>query len=138
MRKFVFFAFILIAMQAAQADEQKLSQAYEQQLIERVKSVFSPQAAVEAPERPICATPIFLEVKANWDRLSARTRKILQQASERPTYNFTEYSYDTPEGHFKIHYVRDGDSAVYQPNVDNDFDGHPDWVNTCGEVLEHV
>ncbi len=138
MRKFVFFAFILIAMQAAQADEQKLSQAYEQQLIERVKSVFSPQAAVKALERPICATPIFLEVKANWDRLSAKTKKILESYTERPTYNFTEYTYDTPEGHFKIHYVRDGDSAVYQPNVDNDFDGHPDWVNTCGEVLEHV
>ncbi|MGB2981189.1 MAG: hypothetical protein WBC77_08080, partial [Candidatus Zixiibacteriota bacterium] len=113
MRKFVFFAFILIAIQAAQADEQKLSQAYEQQLIERVKSVFSPQAAVEAPERPICATPIFLEVKANWDRLSAKTKKILESYTERPTYNFTEYTYDTPEGHFKIHYVRDGDSAVH-------------------------
>lgn len=138
MRKFVFFAFILIAMQAAQAEEQKLSQAYEQQLIERVKSVFSPQAAVEAPERPICATPIFLEVKANWDRLSARTRKALQLAGERPSYNFTEYTYDTPEGHFKIHYVRDGDSAVYEPDKDDNVNGHPDWVDGVAAVLEHV
>ncbi|MGB7063170.1 MAG: MXAN_6640 family putative metalloprotease [Candidatus Zixiibacteriota bacterium] len=138
MRKFVFFAFILIAMQAAQADEQKLSQAYEQQLIERVKSVFSPQAAVEAPERPICATPIFLEVKANWDRLSAKTKKILESYTERPTYNFTEYTYDTPEGHFKIHYVRDGDSAVYEPDKDDNVNGHPDWVDGVGAVLEDV
>lgn len=138
MRKFVFFAFILIVIQAAQADEQKLSQAYEQQLIERVKSVFSPQAAVEAPERPICATPIFLEVKANWDRLSAKTKKILESYTERPTYNFTEYTYDTPEGHFKIHYVRDGDSAVYEPDKDNNVNGHPDWVDGVAAVLEHV
>jgi len=138
MRKFVFVAFVLIAMQAAQADEQKLSQAYEQQLIERVKSVSSSQAAVEAAERPICATPIFLEVKANWDRLSAKTKKILESYTERPTYNFTEYTYDTPEGHFKIHYVRDGDNAVYEPDKDDNVNGHPDWVDGVAAVLEHV
>ena len=138
MRKFMCLAFILLIFQAAQADEQKLSQAYEQQLIERVGSVFSPQAGVEAVERPVCATPIFLEVKANWERLSARAKQALQQQVERPTYSFDEYTYDTPEGHFKIHYVRDGDSAVHNPDVDQNVNGHPDWVDTVGMVLEHV
>lgn len=138
MRKFMCLAFILLAFQAAQADQQKLSQAYEEQLIERVKSVFSSQAAVDEPQRPVCATPIFLEIKANWERLSARAKEALQLQVERPTYNFTEYTYDTPEGHFKIHYVRDGDSAVHNPDVDQNVNGHPDWVDTVGMVLEHV
>jgi hypothetical protein len=138
MRKFVFLVFILVVFQTAGAEEQKLSQAYEQELIERVKGVFSFQAGAEAAERPICATPIFLEVKANWERLSARTRKMLQQDVERPTYSYTEYTYDTPDGHFKIHYVRDGDNAVYNPHVDQNVNGHPDWVDTVAMVLEHV
>lgn len=138
MKRIFFLVFFLFIFQTAQAEEQKLSQAYELQLIERVKSVFSSEAAVEEVKRPICATPIFLEVKANWDRLSAKTRKILKSYVERPSYNFTEYVYDTPQGHFKIHYVREGDSAVYNPDADYNANGHPDWVDTVGMVLEHV
>ncbi len=138
MKKILTFVFVFLAFQSAQADKQKLSQAYEAQLIERVKSVFSSKGAEEEVKRPICATPIFLEVKANWDRLSMRTRKILQADIERPTFDFTEYTYDTPEGHFKIHYVREGENAVYNPDADYNANGHPDWVDTTGMVLEHA
>ncbi len=138
MKRMFFLAFLIFIFQNAQAEEQKLSEAYEQQLVERVKSVFSSEAPKEEVERPVCATPIFLEVKANWDRLSARTRKILKSYVERPSYNFTEYVYDTPEGHFKIHYVREGDNAVFNPDGDLNVNGHPDWVDTVGMVLEHV
>ncbi len=138
MKKFLLFAFIFFAFQITQAEDQKMSQAYEEELIQRVKSVFSSQAAVEAPERPICATPIFLEVRANWDKLSARAKGILQSQIERPSYSFTEYTYDTPQDHFKIHYVREGNNAVYNPDADYNVNGQPDWVDTVATVLEHV
>ncbi len=138
MKRVFFLAFFLFIFQNAQADEQKLSQAYEQQLIERVRGVFSSEAAKEEIKRPICATPIFLEVKANWERLSAETRKILQSYTLRPTFEFPEYTYDTPQGHFKVHYVREGNNAVFNPDIDKNFNGHPDWVDTVGMVLEHV
>jgi hypothetical protein len=138
MKKILPFVIVFFIIPDVQAEEQKLSQAYEDQLIERVRSVFSVEAEKVEIERPICATPIFLEVKANWDRLSARTRMLLQQDVQRPTFGFPEFTYDTPEGHFKIHYVRQGDSAVYNPDADYNVNGHPDWVDTVGMVLEHV
>ncbi|NIM98531.1 MAG: hypothetical protein GTO24_10765 [candidate division Zixibacteria bacterium] len=138
MKKILPFVIVFFIIPNVQAEEQKQSQAYEEQLIERVRSVFSLEAEKVEIERPICATPIFLEVKANWDRLSATTRKLLQQDVQRPTFGFPEYTYDTPEGHFKIHYVRQGDSAVYNPDADYNVNGHPDWVDTVGMVLEYV
>jgi hypothetical protein len=139
MKRIFFLTFLIFLFQNVQAEEQKLSEAYEQQLIERVRGVYSGGGTKEKLERPICATPIFLEVRANWDRLSAETRKILQSYTTRPTFSFPEYTYDTPQGHFKIHYTRQGDSAVFHPDEDkNPNNGQPDWVDACAEVLEHV
>lgn len=138
MKRIFFLIFLMVLFQNVQAEEQKLSEAYEQQLIERVRGVFAGGAIKEKLEHPICGTPIFLEVKANWDKLSARAKAILEFYTKRVTYGFQEYTYDTPQGHFKIHYVRQGDSAVYLPNVDNNVNFHPDWVETVGSVLEHI
>ena len=50
--------------------------------------------------------------------------------------NMQKY-YDTPEGHFRIHYDTTGGDAVYQPTTDTlPADGHPDFVNRCGEFFE--
>jgi hypothetical protein len=138
MKRIFFLIFLMVLFQNVQAEEQKLSEAYEQQLIERVRGIYSREVTKEKLERPICATPIFLEVRANWDKLSARAKAILEFYTKRVTYGFPEYAYDTPPGHFKIHYVRQGDSAVFQPDVDGNFNGQPDWVDACAEVLEHV
>jgi len=116
----VFFVFIF---QNVQAENQRLSEAYENEIIEKVKSVFQAKGIEEKVERPICATSIFLEIRTNWDRFSAKTREVLKPYFERPTL---EHTYDTP--HFKIHYDTQGDNAV--PNED--------WVDSCAEVLEHV
>jgi hypothetical protein len=136
MRKILFLIFSIIIFQNAIAEEQKLSEAYEQQLIETVRGVYSASAIKEKLGHPICATPIFLEVKANWDRLSAETKKILLPYTTRPA--FDSLTYDTPQGHFKIHYVKNGDNAVYQPDVDNNVNSYPDWVETVGNVMEYI
>jgi hypothetical protein len=137
MKRLLFLALIFVLVQAALADTQKLSQAYEQQLIERVKNVFSRETAVKI-ERPTCATSIFLEARANWDRLSLSSKKILQPYLSRPTFSVADDTFDTPEGNFRIHYVIEGDDAVKNPLVDNNYNGCPDWVDTVGMVLEHV
>jgi hypothetical protein len=133
MKRIFFLVFFILIFQNVQAENLGLSEAYEVELINRVKSVFSPQppetkTIPDSLRRPVCATPIFLEIRHNWDRFSAKTKAILESYNTRPTYNFEEHTYDTPQGHFKIHYVVDGDSAVPSEG----------WVDTCGEVLEHV
>ena len=137
MRRFLICAFVLFLFRPVLAEEQKLSQAYEQKLIEQVESVFS-SAALGELEHPICATPIFLDMKAKWDRLSAGAKKVLQPYNERPGFSEPEQTYDTPGSHFKIHYVTEGADAVFQPTVDQNHNGYPDWVETAGEILDYV
>lgn len=137
MKRILSLMFVFLAFGTAHGDPQKLSQAYEQQLVEEIKSVFSSQRIGDI-ERPICATPIFLEVRANWDKLSRATKKILKPYIDRPTYSYPEHTYDTPEGNFRVHYVTEGNNTVANPQVDQNFNGHPDWVDTVGMILEHV
>jgi hypothetical protein len=139
MKKLLPFVLVLFVFGNAQGEEQKLSQAYEQQVVERVKAVFS----LEAPEevkRPICATPIFLEINFNRHRFSAKTAELLRAYVSRPDFEGEpEYVYDTPSGHFKIHYARTGADAVFQPDVDdNPQDGVPDYVNRCADIFDSV
>ena len=128
MKRLFFLAFFVFIFQNVQAENFRLSEAYENEIIEKVKGVFRAKEIEEKIERPICGTPIFLEIRHNWDRFSAKTKAILESYNTRPTYNFEEYTYDTPQGHFKIHYVTQGDSAVPSEG----------WVDTCGQVLEYV
>jgi hypothetical protein len=137
MRRFLICTFVLVLVRSVPAEEQKLSQAYEQQLIQQVQSVFSPTAMVEL-EHPICATPIFLDMKAKWDRLSAGAKQVLQPYSSRPSFSESEQTYDTPGGHFKIHFVTEGSDAVSEPTVDQNHNGVPDWVDTAGDILDYV
>jgi hypothetical protein len=126
MKRIFLLAFFIFIFQNVQAENQRLSEAYENEIIEKVKGVFQARGIEEKEERPICATSVFLEIKDNWDRFSAKTKVILESYTRRPSFNFPEHTRDTP--HFRIHYVTEGDSAV--PNED--------WVNTCSQVLEHV
>jgi hypothetical protein len=123
MKRILFLAFFIFIFQDVQAENQKLSEAYENEIVERVKGVFQTKGIEEKVERPICATPLFMEIRYNWDRFSAKTRQVLKPYFERPTL---EHTYNTP--HFKIHYDTQGDNAVT----------NEDWVDTCAKVLEHV
>ena len=128
MKRILLLASVLFAFQNAQAEQSGLSEAHENEIVERVKNFFEVKELTEKAERPICATPAFLEIRHNWDRFSARAKAILESYVERPPFYFAEHTYDTPQGHFRIHYVMEGDSAV--PSAG--------WVDTCGQVLEHV
>jgi hypothetical protein len=126
------------------ASDQKLSSAYERELIQRVKGVFASTDQKEKAfdsARPVCATPIFLELFANYDRLSYEGKKIISSLSpDRPDSFWTDpETCDTPGGHFKIHYVISGEDAVFEPGVDTlPADGQPDYVNRCAEILDYV
>ena len=121
-----------------QAEEAKLSRAYEEDLIRRVRSVFSFKEKITSDLPPRCATPLFLELSSVWHKLTPEARITLGKLQGRPYYRTPEYTHDTPSGHFKIHYTTEGDSAVFEPEVDIDEDGVPDYVNRCGDILDSV
>jgi len=137
MRKILFLIFSIFIFQNAIAEEQKLSEAYEQQLLERVKQVFSLETPLKL-EHPICATPIFVEINFNKHRFSAKTYQLLKPYISRPDFGVNpESTYNTPSGHFKIHYTTTGTDAIFQPGVDiHPADGVPDYVNRCADFFD--
>jgi len=88
--------------------------------------------------KPVCATPIFVEFSASRENLTSQLwQKILSPEFHLPRPTGLGSTYDSPSGHFRIHYTTTGSDAVYQPLVDmNPLDGVPDYVNLCGIVLD--
>ena len=145
MKKLFFVLLLLFFLTTSVfASDQKLISAYEQELIQRVKGVFGlddqKEKTVEST-RPVCATPIFLEVFANYDKLSPDAKKILSPLiSQRPDSFWSDpRTLDSPSGNFKIHYVVSGEDSVFESSVDIlPADGHPDYVNRCAEIMDYV
>jgi len=80
-----------------------------------------------------CGTPAMIFVSLQRHELPEGVREILQA---RPALSL---SFDTPGGHFKVHYDTSGIHEVYGAGVDvNPADGHPDYVNRTGEYLDYV
>jgi hypothetical protein len=101
---------------------------YETSLIYKVQTIRQPEkipakykAKVEAIQKS--ATPILLEIKKSWPGFSAQTQATLKTLLARPSRAF---SYDSPEGHYKIHYDTSGTNAV--PTTDANSNGIPDYV----------
>lgn len=91
----------------------------------------------ENSEYPIlkCGTSMLMDMKlvAAADR-SAQASAML--ANPRP--DSLELTYDSPAGYFKIHYTKTGLSACYQPNVDSDGDGVPDYIESVATIADSV
>jgi hypothetical protein len=101
---------------------------YQTSLIYKVQTIRQPEkipskyrATVEKIEKD--ATPILLEVKKSWPGLSSQTQAVLKTLLSRPVRAF---SYDSPEGHYKIHYDTTGTNKV--PATDDNVNGIPDYV----------
>jgi hypothetical protein len=83
-------------------------------------------------EEPECGTPLIIEVKRDWGKLSLETKEKINQLLARPVKPFT---FSTT--HFVIHYDTAGTYPVYHPGEDtNPADGVPDYVNRVGEYME--
>lgn len=81
------------------------------------------------------ATPFILDILHNWEKFSPAEQKLFTAASSRP--DMQQY-YDTPEGHFRIHYDLDGSNAIYKPTLDDNGDGIPDYINWLATASEYV
>lgn len=110
---------------------------YETALLYKMYVLFSPEKVplrlMQRPFRAIkCATPLFLELRRNWGKLSWEVQNRLRRYLWRST-KLTEYY---PTEHFKIWYVTSEPDAP--PLTDEDEDGFPDWIEECGQIFEKV
>lgn len=114
----------------------------EENLIKKIKEVLTP--ATSAPKNlpqdfhPICATPAFVWITGHRNELSPEAQKELSLIMPtRPTYTTTEKTYNTPSGHFKIHYVTSTLDSVYQSHV-VDSSSVPQYVIFIGGIADFV
>ena len=138
MKRFFIFIILIILLLVPRVNLAEELSSYEQKLVEKVKDVFDTEKELTF-DLPVCATPIFLEVKAAEDKLSLQAKKILETYVSRPGAIWDPHdTLDTPSGHFRIHYTTEGIDAVYQKDVDNDGNGVPDYVDSCAEFLDYT
>ncbi|HVP37197.1 MAG TPA: hypothetical protein VMT04_09405, partial [Terriglobales bacterium] len=127
---------------AVSAYGKQFTQAYEDKLIQDVKGIYTQQAVITPDNptgHPVDGTPIILQAKHDFPFLSPEARKALYPLFTRPSFApDSEYTFNSPGGFFKIHFAKTGINAVYQPTVDTNGNGIPDYVDSCAAILDHV
>lgn len=102
---------------------------------------FSGQKTTLAERAIKCGTPL---VGLNFDRNQTNPllRPLVRGLFDRVNM---QASYDSPEGHFKLHYDTLGDSAIKDAGVDlsgalgaGGPDGVPDFINAAGDIFDSV
>ncbi len=144
MRKIIFvFLISLLGLNSFLVDVNAKLPA-EEKLIQKIKEVLTPTTSAPkgypADFHPVCATPAFVWLPAHRNELSPEAQKELSALMpDRPTYSTTKKIYDTPGGHFRIHYVTSTVDSVYKSSVDTSpVDGYPDYVNFVGAVMDSM
>ncbi len=102
------------------------------------KAVLSP--VEDTAEIPHCGTPLKHGLSHDWNKLEPATQKALAKTvASLPAWVGNaagERQFSLPGGRFLIHYTTTGADAP--PQIDNDFDGIPDWVETVAQTFESV
>lgn len=128
---------LIFGVQVAAAET--ISTAREQQIIRNILSIYEPDhpllQASDTQEIRKCGFGIMAEARLLWSRLSPESRELLksyvQDRPERQVY------YDTPDGHFRIHYDTTGkDSVDMRHGVDTD--GVPMYVKRVADIFHEV
>ncbi len=124
---------------ASKIPASSIEQAYNEGKISYGKSLIYKVMSVRAPEKlPLefrpetrivgkSATSIMIEARKNLDLLSLSDQETLKEYLSRPTL---DKSFDSPDGHYKIHYTLIGANAVSPDDVDpaNGFPDYVDWI----------
>lgn len=91
--------------------------------------------AVHEDEMPLkCGMAAIAAFQINRDRLDrGRMSALGVTVATRPVLSDSVAS---PEGWFRIHYTKTGVDSCYQPNVDSDLDGVPDYVEAVAIIAD--
>jgi len=147
LKKIIGFLFILLLGFSAAAEEIELSEQTQVNIIKNYMQVTGQRdkmpasyALDEEEEEPVlpnkCGTAALLDFVQYRDKID---RELMVSMGVdlyiRPNLDLV---YDSPSGYFKIHYTKTGPDAVYQPNVDSDLDGVPNFVESTALIADSV
>jgi len=137
-----YFGFILISFMLlsstliAQKSVKNLSNSdYSQNLLNRFKemSAAGSQTTLEIPQRAKNnKTMLLVEIKKNWDKLTANTQSAFNSIMSRPIGLPQTYS-ETDENYFKFYYTTTGSNAV--STTDANSNGTPDYVENMADAF---
>jgi Family of unknown function (DUF6055) len=118
----VFFAFTVIPLMAEQLSQEEDEILYQKILRLSGKSEIS--LGLSDHESPVvkCGTPYILEIHNQVQSASPRTQLAWQTFLTARYDTEAPFSYESPGGHFLIHYATEGDHAV---RVDEEFGINP-------------
>ncbi|MFH2036071.1 MAG: MXAN_6640 family putative metalloprotease [Candidatus Zixiibacteriota bacterium] len=107
-----------------------MSEQEQQELIDMVNYMRGDttlETVFDEHEHGKCGTDIALTY---FNHLSDFTGEYAAKVAALPPRPILSFTFDSPGGHFKIHYNTSGTDAVYLPGTDvNPADGVPDYVN---------
>lgn len=138
-RFFFFFLAILPTLaSAAPLDDYYLSKFGEQA---RLAKAMSAMVGLEAEPSDRCRTHLYRSLKRDFSSLEASTQKTLGKYVSRPILSgqvsdISAPVFNSPGGHFAIHYTTSGLDAPNLTDADND--QVPDWVERVAAVFDEV
>lgn len=130
--------FALLCFGGQTADAAALSEQQQQDMLEQVRYLRGegpmPESFDEsAPHR--CGTELAFNFMINRGNFTGKFAAEAEFLDGRPVLPF---SIVTPGGYCRIHYTTSGSNSVYLPNVDDNSDGIPDYVNKVAEIADSV
>jgi Family of unknown function (DUF6055) len=84
-----------------------------------------------------CGTAAVLDFQVNREKIDPSILKSLGTAIV-PRPSGLPLTYVSPSGRFLIHYDKTGAKACYQPNVDSDADGVPNYVESVAIIADSI
>lgn len=129
---------------------------YDECLLLKYYAIYKPEKLPEQYKSAVpvssikSATPLILEIRENWDRLSLKTQGQLSFAFKRPTevnggidnnQHILPKLYTSPEGNFTLHWTNGTDgglAADAPPLADGDGDSVPDYVENFAAIFDNV
>ena len=133
----IFFALLILALCPLTAPAGTLDDYYLNRFsaLDRSRERNAPVIAAAAEAEPLerCLTPLYHDLKRDWNRLTPSTRRILAASVAPPSLSD---AYTSIPGHFTIHYNTSGADAP--PPADGNVNGVPDWVERVAAEFEFV
>jgi len=110
--------------------------SYSEKLFDEAKAFFAPQdlpadLKSSTPSIIKSGTALVMQIREQWARFTPSQQAVLSAYLNPP---YKQFSYDSPDGYFTIHYDLTGSEAV--PPQDGNANGVPDYVERIGQYCD--